>query len=125
MVLSVCLFRLWQDYRDATRIERVTGMLCAVWGALQIAVIAATMTGKIPEGVAEGWVRLLLVGSAVEEFLIAVSCLLLANLTRKQSKQSMRALFTFFTFISGEFLFFWSDRGGLMSSLPAGGMLGM
>ncbi|KAF7976544.1 hypothetical protein HWV62_6191 [Athelia sp. TMB] len=66
MVLSVCLFRLWQDYRDATRIERATGMLCAVWGALQITVIAATMTAKIPEGWTEWWVRLLLVGSAPE-----------------------------------------------------------
>ncbi|KAF7984591.1 hypothetical protein HWV62_13827 [Athelia sp. TMB] len=66
MVLSVCLFRLWQDYRDATRIERATGMLCAVWGALQITVVAATMTAKIPEGWTEWWVRLLLVGSAPE-----------------------------------------------------------
>lgn len=104
MLISGCLCSLWIYHESPAPVYKPVGMLCAVWGIVQLVATILTMSTAIPDRWAEWWVRLLLVGSAVEEVLIAISCLLVAELTREMSPKSSRALYTFCAFISGESL---------------------
>ncbi|KAF7976545.1 hypothetical protein HWV62_6193 [Athelia sp. TMB] len=104
MLISGCLCSLWIYHESPAPVYKPVGMLCAVWGIIQLVATILTMSTAIPDRWAEWWVRLLLVGSAVEEVLIAISCLLVAELTREMSPKSSRALYTFCAFISETYI---------------------
>lgn len=98
-VISVCLARAWQKtWFTDTPMARAIGTLPVIWGTLQLAASALTLCRAIPSHVASWWIPLLLGGSALQEVLIAASCLLLAYTA--VIEESRRALFWFFGFIS-------------------------
>ncbi|KZP24783.1 hypothetical protein FIBSPDRAFT_407690 [Athelia psychrophila] len=117
-VISVCLARAWQKtWFTDTPMARAIGTLPVIWGTLQLAASALTLCRAIPSHVASWWIPLLLGGSALQEVLIAASCLLLAYTA--VIEESRRALFWFFGFISGEYTHVLSSRGVYPTDSPS------